>query len=133
MIFWKLNFDIPFIREIIFSWECQDIQVTLAGGALSARAHVQGLYVKNVTVNGKPSWTGPIDTTLWWSSNELWIIGSNTQIGSVFGYLYSPVSGLPQGNGNEFFYWDGAAWVKPINEITIESFQSLDCTTITGK
>ena len=97
--------------------------------------------MKNVTVNGKPSWTGPNDLSLWWVqttwvSNGVWMIGPNNQIGIDGGWLwwlYSPVSGLPQGNGNEFFYWDGAAWVKPINEITIESFQSLDCTTITGK
>ena len=119
--------------SIIFSWECQDIQVTLVGGALAAREHVQGLYVKNVTVNEKPSWTGPNDGTLWWGSNGVWIIGPNDEIGSDLGWLYSPVSGLPQDNGNEFFYWTGTAWVKPINEITIESFQSLDCTTITGK
>ena len=89
--------------------------------------------MKSVDVNEKPSWTGPTNTVLWWGSNGVWIIGSNTEIGSDLGFLYNPVSGLPQGNGNEFFYWDGAAWVKPINEITIESFQSLDCTTITGK
>ena len=34
------------------------------------------------------------------------------------------MSDLPYGNGNEFLYWDGDEWVKPINEIKVE----LECT-----
>ena len=44
--------------------------------------------------------------------------------------LYNPVSDLPYGNGNEFFYSDpdGAEWVKPTNEIEVE----LECITGPG-
>ena len=44
--------------------------------------------------------------------------------GDTTSWLYNPVSNLPYGNGNEFLYWDGDDWVKPINEIEVE----LKCT-----
>jgi hypothetical protein len=48
------------------------------------------------------------------------MIGPKTEIGGTPGWLYNPMSGLPYGNGNEFFYFDGAEWVKPTNEIEVE-------------
>ena len=52
------------------------------------------------------------------------MIGPKT--GSATSWLYNPVSDLPYGNGNEFLYWNGDEWVKPINEIEVE----LECTTL---
>ena len=40
--------------------------------------------------------------------------------GGATSWLYNPVSSLPYGNGNEFFYLDGTEWVKPTNEIEVE-------------
>ena len=54
------------------------------------------------------------------------MIGQKADIGGTNGWLYNPVSSLPYGNGNEFFYWDGAEWVKPKNEIEVE----LECTIL---
>jgi hypothetical protein len=98
------------------------------GGALSAQGHVQGVYEKS----GKLTWTHTSsDKALWFGTNGNWMIGPKTEIGGTTGtkwvMLYNPVSSLPYGNGNEFFYWDGAEWVKPINEIEVE------CTTGPGK
>jgi len=102
------------------------IQINLMGGARSAFRFLQGIYEKSATVNGKPTWTQASNFThkyaLWYSSNGngYWIIGYKSQIGGPKGWLYAPVSGQPYGNGNEFFYWDGARWVKPINEIVVK-------------
>ena len=54
------------------------------------------------------------------------MIGLKADIGGDVGWFYNPVSGLPYRNGNEFFYLDGAEWVKPTNEIEVE----LECTTL---
>ena len=105
---------------------CDSIQITLTGGALSAQGHVQGLYVKSTTVNGKPSWTEG-SRALWFGSNGLWMIGEKASIGSNSGWLYSPVSGQPYGNTNDWLYHNGAAWVNPIGEIELE------CTTESSK
>ena len=109
---------------------CKDdtkIQITLTGGALSTQGHVQGVYEKSATVNGKLTWTHTSsDNALWFSSKGHWLIGPKTKIGGTNGWLYNPVSSLPYGNGNEFFYWDGAEWVKPTNEIEVE----LECTIL---
>ena len=97
------------------------------GGAFSAQGHVQGVYEKSATINGKLTWTHTSsDKALWFSSNGNWIIGPKTEIGGTNGWLYNPGHGLPYGNGNEFFYWDGTKWVKPTNEIELE------CTTGPG-
>ena len=105
---------------------CEDdtkIRITLSGGALSARGYAQGVYEKSATVNGKLTWTHTSsDNALWFSSKGYWMIGP--KIGGTEGWLYNPVSSLPYGNGNEFFYADGAKWVKPKNEIEVE----LECT-----
>ena len=88
---------------------------------------MQGVYEKSAPVNGKLTWThASSDNALWYGSNGVWIIGSKTKIGGTIGWLYNPVSGLPYGNGNAFFYLDGTEWVKPTNEIEVE----LKCTTL---
>ena len=105
---------------------CDSIQITLTGGALSALAHVPGHYVKYITVNGKPSWTkGPY--ALWWSSIGDWMVGDKDHIGGPGGWLYSSVSGQPYGNTNDWFYYNGTAWVNPIGEIDV------GCTTESSK
>ena len=107
---------------------CDSIQITLSGGALFVQGHVQGVYWKSTTVNGKPSWTkGPY--ALWWSSNGIWMVGYKDYIGGTAGWLYSSVSGQPYGNTNDWFYHNGIAWVNPIGEIDVE----LECTTESGK
>ena len=109
---------------------CEDdtkIQITLTGGALFAQGHLQGVYEKSATINGKLTWTHTSsDKALWFGSNGVWIIGRKTEIGGDMGWLFKPGSGLPFGNGNEFKYWDGAHWKKPIYEIEVE----LECTTL---
>jgi hypothetical protein len=75
--------------------------------------------VKAAKENGKLSWTKGNDA-LWWSTNGLWIIGSTTNFGGTSGGLYSPVSAQPYGNTNDWFYWNGNAWVNPTSEITVE-------------
>ena len=102
---------------------CDSIQITLSGGALSAQGHVQGVYWKSTTVNGKPSWTKG-SRALWWGSNGFWMVGEKASIGGTYGWLYSPVSGQPYGNTNDWLYHNGAAWVNPIGEIDVE----LGCT-----
>ena len=88
---------------------------------------MQGVYEKSVTINGKLTWTHTSsDKALWFSLNGYWMVGKKADIGGTKGWLYNPVSGLPYRNGNEFFYWDGAEWVKPTNEIEIE----LECATL---
>ena len=103
--------------------------MTLTGGALSAQGHVQGLYVKAATVNGKLTWIQTsTSTAIWWSSNNYWIIGNEADIGSTLGWLFNPVqSGPPYGNGNDWSYYNGSAWVNPIGEIELE------CATESGK
>ena len=137
---WKLPIDAYTLPTNIYSVDylhfftigtCEDdtkIQITLTGGALSAQGNKQGVYEKSETINGKLTWTHTLsDYALWFSSN-VWIIGFKTKIGSTIGSLYNSVSGLPYGNGNEYFYWDGYKWVKPTNEIEVE----LECTTGPG-
>ena len=105
---------------------CEDdtkIKITLTGGALSAQRLAQGVYEKSATVNGKLTWTHTSsDKAIWFDSNGFWMIGPKT--GGTTSWLYNAVSDLPYGNGNEFLYWDGDEWVKPINEIKVE----LECT-----
>ena len=105
---------------------CEDdtkIQITLTGGALSAQKIAQGVYQKSDPINGKLTWTHTSsDKALWFDSNGLWMI--SPKAGDSTSWLYNPVSSLPYGNGNEFLYWNGDEWVKPINEIKVE----LECT-----
>ena len=96
------------------------------GGALSTQGHVQGVYEKSANVNGIPTWTHTSSNKIiWLGSIGFWIIGPKTNNQDQDkGWLYNPVSGLPYGNGNEFFYFNGDEWVKPTNEIEVE----LECT-----
>ena len=93
---------------------CEDdtkIQITLTEGALYAQGPVQGIYGMCSTINGKLAWcqySSPYNV-LWWGSNGVWIIGPQTEVGDTSGFLYNPVSGVPYGNGNEFFYHNGTA------------------------
>ena len=138
---WKLPIDAYTLPTNIYSVDylhfftigtCEDdtkIQITLTGGALSTQGHVQGIYEKSATVNGIPTWTHTSSNKIiWFGSIGFWIIGPKTNNfeGGNIGWLYNPVSGLPYGNGNEFFYFNGDEWVKPTNEIEVE----LECTIL---
>ena len=91
-----------------------------------AIGHVQGIYVKFATSNGKPAWNHTsYDYSLWWGSNGFWMIGPKAEIGSVSGWLYNPMSGPPYGNNNYWFYHNGAGWVNPIGEIKVGCNQNL--------
>ena len=83
-------------------------------------------------MNGKLTWIQTsTNNALWWSSKGLkkgyWIIGKREKIGSSVAWLYNPVSWY--GNDNDWFYYNGAAWVNPIGEINVD----LECTTGSGK
>ena len=107
---------------------CEDdakIQITLSGDALSAAGHVQGIYVKFATSNGKPAWNhASNDHSIWWGSNGFWMIGPKAEIGSSTGWLYNPKSRQPYGNGNDWLYHNGTEWVNPIGEIKVKCNQS---------
>ena len=92
------------------------------------QGHVQGVYWKSTTVNGKPSWTKG-SRAIWCNSNGSWMVGPKASIGENNGWLYNPVSRQPYGNTNDWFYYNynGAAWVNPIGEIELE------CTTESSK
>ena len=115
--------------NIFTAGTCEDdskIQITLTGEALLAAGHVQGIYVKFATANGKPAWNHiSYDYSLWWGSNGFWMIGPKAEIGSSTGWLYNPMSGPPYGNGNDWFYHNGTAWVNPRNEIKVGCNQSV--------
>ena len=100
---------------------CEEIQLTLTGGAFSAQGGIQGLYVKSGTSNGEPVWSlCTSSNSLWLADNGIWIIGPNSLIGIAQGFFYNPVSGPPYGNGDDWLYWDGFAWIKPVGEIEVE-------------
>ena len=107
---------------------CEDdakIQITLIGDALSAAGHVQGIYVKFATSNRKPAWNhASHNYSIWWGSNGFWMIGPKAEIGSSTGWLYNPKSRQPYGNGNDWLYHNGTAWVNPIGEIKVKCNQS---------
>ena len=125
-------------NKIIFTTgTCEDdskIKITLTGEALSATRHVQGIYMKFATSRGKPAWIHTsYDYSLWWGSNGFWMIGPKAEIGSSTGWLYNPMSSPPYGNGNDWFYHNGTAWVNPIGEIKVECKQNLLFKEETGK
>ena len=134
------TFDVPYDGGSVMHYgnkafgikECQFIQITLSGGALAklaAQKLEEGVFVKSAKVNGKLSWTNG-SHALWLASNGVWIVGFKTDIGERIGFLYSPVSGPPYGNTNDWFYWNGNAWVNPISEITVECTALATKTTI---
>ena len=93
----------------------------MKGAAETAKGFVQGNYSKTAKENGKLSWTSA-NHALWF--NGLWIVGNKGSIGGNSGFLFdrddgSEVSGLPYALENEFEYYDGSDWVKPINEIFV--------------
>ena len=111
--------------------ECQTIQIILSGGALAAqKSEVQGDYEKSAKVNGELSWTKD-SHALWLASNGVWIVGFKTDIGKKIGFLYSPQYSLPYGNTNDWFYWNGNAWVNPQQQqITVGCVRFSTKTTI---
>ena len=117
-------------NKIIFTiGTCEDdtkIKITLSGDALSAAGHVQGIYAKFATSNGKPAWNhASYDHSIWWGSNGFWMIGPKAEIGSSTGWLYNPKSRQPYDNGNDWLYHNGTEWVNPIGEIKVECNQSV--------
>ena len=104
------------------------IQISLTGDALSRLAlskqeHVQGIYVEFGTSNGKPVWNHTKHNySLWWGSNGGWHVGPKTEIGNSIGWLYNSTSGPPYGNGNDWFYYNGAEWVNPMGEIKVGKY-----------
>ena len=85
--------------------------------------------MKAAAVNGTLTWIQTsTSTAIWWSSDNYWLIGNKANIGSSLGWLSNPVqSGSPYGNGNDWSYYNGSAWVNPIGEIELE------CATESGK
>ena len=75
--------------------------------------------MKAAKENGKLSWTKG-SHALWWAPNKLWLVGSKGSIGGNSGGLLASL-GLPYSSLiNQWEYYDGNGWVKPINEITVQ-------------
>ena len=96
----------------------------MSGAAATAKGFVQGNYSKTAKENGKLTWTKG-NHALWFSTNGLWIVGNKGSIGGSSGFIFdrwaddSEVAGLPYALENEFAYYNGSDWVKPINEIFV--------------
>ena len=95
----------------------------MTGVAATEHGRLQGTYSKSAKINGHLTWTKD-SYTIWWSTKYgLWIVGNKTKIESDIAFLTAD-SGLPYSLNNAFKYYDGNAWVKPINEIFV------DCTSL---
>ena len=78
----------------------------------------QGVYVKAAKENGKLSWTKGRHA-LWWSSGK-WRVGNIGSIGSTTSGLRAQLD-LPYPSlRNQWTYFNGNKWVKPINEISVK-------------
>ena len=122
----------PFLKTGL---ECQNIQITLYGGALAAQGWLQGLYLKSITINGKLSWKNTsTKMEIWWdarapgklgskgSDRDHWKVGSRKMHSRYLDtYDSSPsVSGPPYGNVDQWSYFNGKNWEKPVDEIFVE-------------
>ena len=78
----------------------------------------QGVYVKGAKENGKLSYTKG-SNALWWSPNGNWLVGKTTSMGGTSGGLKARLGQPYSSLSNQWEYWNGNVWVKPINEITV--------------
>ena len=91
----------------------------MSGAAETAKGFVQGTYSKTAKENGKLSWTSA-SYALWWAPNKYWVVGNKGSIGGNAGFLIARL-GLPYSSlSNQWEYYDGSDFVKPINEITVK-------------
>ena len=114
-------FKINVVHNLIFKTveECQTIEISMTGAAATAKGFVQGTYSKTAKENGKLTWTKG-SHALWFSTNGLWIVGNTGSVGGSSGFIFARL-GLPYSSLiNQWEYYNGNDWVKPINEITVQ-------------
>ena len=124
---YRINFFTTFFlccpwQNIFTIGTCEEIQIALTGGAASVQTQVPGLYVKSGTSNGEPVWGHCSEhISLWKASNGYWIVGPDSSIGVSSGNMFNTVgSGPPYANGDDWYYFNGAAWINPVGEIEVE-------------
>ena len=55
------------------------------------------------------------------ASNGYWIVGPDSSIGVPSGNMFNTVgSGPPYANGDDWYYFNGTAWINPVGEIEVE-------------
>ena len=75
--------------------------------------------MKAAKENGKLSYTKG-SNALWWHPNGRWYVGKTTSMGSSSGGLKARLGQPYSSLSNQWEYYDGNDWVKPINEITVK-------------
>ena len=91
----------------------------MSGAAEASTGFVQGTYSKTAKENGKLTWTKG-SHVLWFSTIGVWFVGNAGSIGGFEGFIFAP-GDLPYSSLiNQWRYYNGNDWVKPINEITVQ-------------
>ena len=107
------KFEKVVVKKYIFAG-CSTINVNLRNEVLNKYAVLNGNYQSATNVNGKPSWKNDV-YAIWYSqSNNTWLIGPLSYIGSDFAWIFASndFSGITD-NDNQWLYWNGNAWTSP--------------------
>ena len=106
------KFEKVVVKKYIFAG-CSTINVNLRNEVLNKYAVLNGNYQSATNVNGKPSWKNDV-YAIWYSqSNNIWLIGPLSYIGSDSAWIFASndFSGITD-NDNQWLYWNGNAWTS---------------------
>ena len=103
------------VKKYIFAG-CSTINVNLRNEVLNTYAILNGNYQSATNVNGKPSWKNDL-YAIWYSqSNNIWLIGPLSEIGSDSAWIFASnnFSGITD-HDNHWLYWNFyfQAWTSP--------------------
>ena len=106
--------------------------IELKNSPLSAVSYLKGTYSLSTSSNGKPSWISA-SYAIWYKSGQ-WRIGKLEDRGKDGFWIYSTdKSGVPNDQGNEWFYHDGKSWVtSALNDISVQCITKIEGMIVHG-